>query len=109
MQKIINILAVITENGIWIKDEVGENINIINANRFNNKILYDVDIIQFDKNFNFKNNIISKEIFIEDKTWLIKDAQISNSKGQLKILKNLILKQILIIMMLISFFQIYHP
>ena len=34
MQKIINILAVITENGIWIKDEVGENINIINANRF---------------------------------------------------------------------------
>ena len=30
-------LAVITENGIWIKDEVGENINIINANSFKNK------------------------------------------------------------------------
>ena len=53
MQKIINILAVITENGIWIKDEVEENINIINANTFKNKILYDVDILQFDKNFNF--------------------------------------------------------
>ena len=38
------------------------------------KYLYDVDIIQFDKNFNFKNNIISKEILIDDKTWLIKDA-----------------------------------
>ena len=81
-------LAVITENGIWIKDEVNENINIINADKFNNKILYEVDIIQFDKNFNFKNNIISKEIFIDNKTWLIKDAYISNSKGRLTNIKN---------------------
>ena len=73
----------ITENGIWIKDEVGENINIINANRFNKNILYDVDILQFDKNFNFKKNIISKKIIIENKTWLIKDALISDSNGKL--------------------------
>ena len=81
-------LAVITENGIWIKDEINENINIINANRFQNKILYDVDILQFDRNFNFKNNIISKEILIKDKSWLIKDAQVSNSKGKLENIKN---------------------
>ena len=43
-------LAVITENGIWIKDEIEENINIINAYTFKNKNLYDVDILQFDKN-----------------------------------------------------------
>tara|TARA_Y100000816_G_C26077292_1_gene567259 strand:+ start:379 stop:1461 length:1083 start_codon:yes stop_codon:yes gene_type:complete len=76
-------LAVITENGIWIKDEVGENINIINANRFSKNILYDVDILQFDKNFNFKKNIISKKIIIENKTWVIKDALISDSNGKL--------------------------
>ena len=76
-------LAVITENGIWIKDEVGENINIINANRFSKNILYDVDILQFDKNFNFKKNIISKKIIIENKTWLIKNALISDSNGKL--------------------------
>ena len=81
-------LAVITENGIWIKDQVGENLNIINANNFKNKILYEVDIIQFDKNFNFKNNIIAKEIVINDKTWLIKNAFVSNSKGQLNNIKN---------------------
>ena len=46
-------LAVITENGIWIKDQKGEDINIINANSFNNKYLYNVDIVQFDKNFKF--------------------------------------------------------
>ena len=81
-------LAVITENGIWIKDEVEENINIINANRFNNKSLYDVDILQFDKNFNFKSNIISKKILIENKVWLIKDALISDSKGKLNNAEN---------------------
>ena len=81
-------LAVITENGIWIKDEVEENINIINADRFQNKILYNVDIIQFDKDFNFKNNIISKEIIIENKSWLIKNAQVSNSNGKLKNFEN---------------------
>ena len=81
-------LAVITENGIWIKDEIGDNINIINANRFNNKKLYDVDIIQFDKNFNYKKNIISKEILIKDRSWLITNAQISNLKGQLRNITN---------------------
>ncbi len=85
-------LAVITENGIWIKDQVEENINIINADRFNNKILYEVDIIQFDKNFNFKNNIIAKEIVINEKTWLIKDAYVSNSLGQLNNIKNLMVE-----------------
>ena len=63
-------LAVITENGIWIKDQKGEDINIINANSFNNKYLYNVDIVQFDKNFNFKKNIISKSILIENKKWI---------------------------------------
>jgi len=84
-------LAVITENGIWIKDEVGDNINIINANRFNKNILYDVDILQFDKNFNFKKNIISKKIIIENKTWLMKDALISDSKGKLNNIDNYVL------------------
>ena len=81
-------LAVITENGIWIKDEVGENINIINANRFSSNILYDVDVLQFDKNFNFKKNIISKKIIIENKSWLIKDALISDSKGKNRYIEN---------------------
>ena len=36
-------LAVITENGIWIKDQVGENINIINANNF--KIIFYMRLI----------------------------------------------------------------
>ena len=81
-------LAVITENGIWIKDEVEENINIINAYTFKNKNLYDVDILQFDKNFNFLSNISSKKILIESRSWTIEEAQISNSKGRVEHVKN---------------------
>ena len=85
-------LAVITENGIWIKDEVEENINIINANTFQNNTLYNVDIIQFDNEFNFKNNIFSPEILIKDKFWIINNAFISNSKGQLMEIRDYTLK-----------------
>ena len=81
-------LAVITENGIWIKDEIEENINIINAYTFENKNLYDVDILQFDKNFNFVSNISSKKILIENRSWTIEEAQISNSKGKVENVKN---------------------
>ena len=77
-------LAVITENGIWIKDQSGENINIINATTFKNKRLYNVDILQFDKDFNFKNNIISPEISVINKTWKISNALISDAKGKFR-------------------------
>ena len=85
-------LAVITENGIWIKDQVEENINIINANNFQNNFLYEVDILQFDKDFNLLKNIISSKILIKDKTWVLDNANIYNSKGQIKEVKNYILE-----------------
>ncbi len=85
-------LAVITENGIWIKDESEENINIINANTFKNKFLYNVDIIQFDKNFNFESNIISPLVSVENKTWKISNALISDAKGKQNEIKDYSLK-----------------
>ena len=85
-------LAVITENGIWIKDQVNEFVNIINANKLEDKILYNVDIIQFDKDFNFKSNIVTDKVLIESKSWLISEAIISDDKGKLKNINNYILK-----------------
>ena len=37
-------LAVITENGLWIKDEIENKINIINAGKVNNQFLLNVSI-----------------------------------------------------------------
>mgnify|MGYP007132395526 CR=1 FL=1 len=38
-------LAVITENGLWIRDEVNGTINIINADKINNNLLVNVSIL----------------------------------------------------------------
>ena len=64
-------LAVITENGLWIKDEIEGNINIINANKMDNIYLLDVSITQFDKNFKILNIIRSKKIDITSFQWRI--------------------------------------
>ena len=42
-------LAVITENGLWIKDEINDKINIINARKVNNEFLLNVSITKLIK------------------------------------------------------------
>ena len=69
-------LAVITENGLWIKDEVDENINIINANKVEDEFLLDVSISQFDKAFEFLRVIKSDKVNISSNEWIITKPQI---------------------------------
>ena len=71
-------LAVITENGLWIRDEINQKINIINADRIENNILIDVDVTQFDKNFNLIKTIFAKEANVSDNVWLLKKVKIAN-------------------------------
>ena len=60
-------LAVITENGIWIKDAKDGVTSIINAEDLKGNILNNVDIVQFDQDFNFIRNIYAEKINIENK------------------------------------------
>ena len=69
-------LAVITNNGLWIKDIYDGKIMMINASSFNNNELVDTYISEFDKNFEIIRNIKSQKIDIKDKEWIIKDAEI---------------------------------
>ena len=64
-------LAVITENGIWIKDEINGNTNIINAKSIEGENLKEVIVTEFDENFNATKYIYSKEVLIRDKIWNI--------------------------------------
>ena len=64
-------LATVTENGLWIKDEVDGKINFINSPSFTLNTLYDVDIIQLDENFNFIQNIKSSKASIEKNQWIL--------------------------------------
>ena len=75
-------LAVITENGLWIKDEINENINIINASKVNNEFLLNVSITRFNKDFNIIEILQSEKIDITSKKWKIFNPIILKGNSQ---------------------------
>ncbi len=92
-------LAVITENGLWMKDVFEGKVNIINANKVDNKYLIDVLIVQLDLNYELIKTIKSTKIDISSYEWIIHDAKITenntsvNSK-EMKFFSNFDLKKI---------------
>ena len=81
-------LAVITENGIWIKDEKYGITSIINAYTLKGEFLNKVDIVQFDEQFDFIQNISTDKINIKNKTWIAQSAFINNEKETNKSINN---------------------
>ena len=69
-------LAVINKNGLWIKDIVENQTNIINSSKIDNNFLTDTFITTFDKNFNLIRSLKSDKIDIKDNEWLIYNATI---------------------------------
>ena len=69
-------LAAINDNGLWIKDEFGDDKYVINADEFTNNILKNVTINQLDEDFNLISIIISDEVNIENNEWKLKNAKI---------------------------------
>tara|TARA_B100000795_G_C22773370_1_gene428890 strand:+ start:393 stop:1466 length:1074 start_codon:yes stop_codon:yes gene_type:complete len=70
-------LAVITENGLWIKDEIDNKINIVNASKIDENFLLDVLIVEFDSDYNYRRTIQSKVVDISKKLWFLNKANIT--------------------------------
>ena len=64
-------LAVITNNGLCIKDEIENRTNIINAKKVDNEFLLDVSITQLNKNFDVLSTIKSEKIDISTFQWKV--------------------------------------
>ena len=69
-------LAVITNNGLWIKDIINSEIRIVNASKIDNDFLIDVFISEFDQNYDLKRNINSEKVNIQNNEWLIYNPKI---------------------------------
>ncbi len=67
-------LAVITKNGLWIKDIQKDGTIIINAEKIENTYLINSSITQFDKNFQITKNIIANKVDISKKEWILFNA-----------------------------------
>ena len=75
-------LAVITKNGIWIKDEVNDSINIINAERLEDEFLINVSITRFNKNYDILEILQSKKVNIISKKWTLFNPILSKKNSQ---------------------------
>ncbi len=69
-------LAVVTKNGLWIKDFIDKKTLIVNASKIDGNFLINNFITEFDKDFNVLRNIKSNKIDIINKEWIIYDAKI---------------------------------
>ena len=69
-------LAVITKNGLWIKDKINETVIIINSSSIDGEYLVKNFITEFDEDFNVIRNIQSDKIKITSKNWEVIEAKI---------------------------------
>ncbi len=69
-------LAVITKNGLWIKDEIDGKIYIINSSKIESNFLINNFITEFDKDYNVIRNLESNKINIQNNEWEINNVKI---------------------------------
>ncbi len=82
-------LAVVTSNGLWIKDEKKNHINIINAEKIEGDYLYNVVISQFNKSYVFKRLIVADQANIKSNNWKITNAKITENNSTTSGLKEI--------------------
>ncbi len=85
-------LAVVNEDGLWIKEKSqdGNTIFIVNAKTYKINNLESLEIIELDKNYNLINTIISKKANIMKKNWILNDVKIYSDKKKTENLENFI-------------------
>ncbi len=69
-------LAVVTQNGLWIRDKIEEKTLVINSSKIDEHYLIGNFITVFDNNYKVIKNIKSDKIDVSSKKWLIFDAKV---------------------------------
>ena len=83
-------LAVINENGLWIKDEIDDSIIITNAKKIESNFLVNVSISILNKDFQLIETIIAENANIRNNMWVIdkpKIYSIGENKDEVDILR----------------------
>tara|TARA_Y100001958_G_C21222337_1_gene547692 strand:+ start:1075 stop:2154 length:1080 start_codon:yes stop_codon:yes gene_type:complete len=85
-------LAVVTDSGLWLKDEINQSTIIVKANYIKGNYLIDVVINQFNKEFDLDRTIQSSKVNISNELWIINDPVITKKNITDKNVENLILQ-----------------
>jgi len=82
-------LAVITKNGLWIKDEINDKVLIINSSKIEENFLINSFITEFNKDFSVIRNLRSKKIDISKNEWVAYNVRVydkNNYENQNKLI-----------------------
>ena len=81
-------LAVVNEDGLWIKEKSIDNkkIFIINAKNYKINSLERLEITELSNNYELLNTIVSKKADITEKTWTLSDVKIYSKDKKTKFL-----------------------
>ena len=74
-------LAVVNDNGLWIKEEIDENVYIINAEKFEQNILKNITITETNKYFQKNSTLFAERADISAKNWKLFKVKILNDDG----------------------------
>ena len=77
-------LAVVNENGLWIKEEIDKKMNMINAEKFASNMIETITITQIDKVNKSNLTIIATKADISKKLWKLYDTKIFDKDGSKK-------------------------
>ena len=83
-------LAVVKDDGLWIKEEIEDNIFFIHAERFDANILKELTITEIDKYYNSKNTITADKANIVSKNWYLENVSLIDKNGNKEDYKSLV-------------------
>jgi len=81
-------LAIVNEDGLWIKEKSGDNkrIFIINAKNYKINNLENLEITQLDSEYKLINTIVSEKADIKQKIWVLTNVKIYSKDRKTEIL-----------------------
>tara|TARA_B100000029_G_scaffold513433_1_gene613028 strand:- start:1079 stop:1783 length:705 start_codon:yes stop_codon:yes gene_type:complete len=82
-------LAMVNENGLWIKDRLDDQYIIIHSAEIEKNILKNLVISIYDDEFRNKTNIIANKANITNEIWKIENLMLIDSFGKIEELKTL--------------------
>ena len=85
-------LAMVTDSGLWIKDEINQNTLIVKSSLIKGNILHRTIINEFNKDFSLVRTIQSEKINIKNKNWEIYNPIVTVDNISKKDLTMIILK-----------------
>ena len=83
-------LAVVKDDGLWIKEEREKNLFIIHAEKFDKNKLKNVTITEANEYYNNKTTINAEKANVSSKNWLLNNVTLLSENGEKKSLKSFV-------------------